>query len=428
MPLNTPIKPTENESSPFAILKCDELHYGFVKFLSLSDIVSVAEASFHFNKFAEEFVFPRCTSLDLHDLPQKITLNQLNRIVHRVGRHLRTIVLNAERFSIETPVGWPLLKGVLSQCGNQLQDLTLLNFAANQRRGGRIPVDGDLLPPIKRLRLLNCDSDWTDEQPPFYDRLALDELELAGHWFFWPDANQCYQMLHTLSINRSTVRRPDLLTVLQRNAQTLRRLRLSHIYRLEEDDDQAGFWQALPSVVPHVTDLSVCARDIGFLTHGNFERLEIDQPLDTWWLDLLPRFPKLKRIAANYTANFTSPIQLNAIERDEQLLRRCVERLQRMASLQELHLTVDSEELRNAFKSIVGSLAPVDGHLHVFVYGRPEVLRRQSSGVDNQYVAKCQLRVAGEAVCQRSVLVERLSECRCEMVQDLSNILYDDDD
>lgn len=402
-------------SSPFAALKCDDSHYAFVKHLNFPDILSAAEASVDFNEYATKHIFPNYTTLDLND-PQNfpvsggsLSQDQLNSIIRRIGPHVRRVELNAN-FS-HARVNWTLLIDILSKC-SQLEELILHEFESNEETPPAEP-----LPPIRRLRFLNCG--YLD-LPENFNRLPLEELELAGRWFYWPDTNGFYNKLQTLSISQSTVRIPDLLDVLQRNAGTLRCLKLTHIYRLEEYDT-AGFWMNLPSLVPNVTDLSVCGREINHLTHGTFERLEVDQPLDEWLVDLLPRFSKLRCLALNYTSNYGSPLELNAIERNESLLRRCVDQLMRMGTLDELHLIVDDPELLCCIRSWVAGQG-MGGHLHVFVYGRSKA--RQSRGE-----TICQMRISGGvAECNRKHLVDNVSNNRCEMQQDLSNILYDDDE
>lgn len=360
----------------------------------------------------------RFDTLDLND-PQNFpvcddgsgssfSLDQLDRIVNRIAPQIRTLVfnINFEHAKIDCDI----ISRILSKC-QQLEELVLHEFGSNEEH-----VLNSLL-PIKRLRLLDCDY---MDLPENVNRLPLEELEITGRWFYWPDTNVFYNKLHTLSISRSTMHVPDLITVLQRNADTLRCLKLTHNYRLEEYDT-ADFWHRLPSLVPYVTDLSVCGREISHLTHGDFNRLEVDQPLEEWLVDLLPRFPKLRCFAANYTSDYDSPLSLHDIERDDALLRRCVERLIQMGTLDELHLIVDNQELLQSIRTLLSEPFRCESHLHIFVYAR-------SKGCQSRGQSQCHMKSIRATECNRKHLVDRVSNNRCERQQDLSNILYDDDD
>lgn len=403
---------TKNEQSPFAVLKYDDSHYAFTKYLDLVDILSASEASYHINKYASEFIFPHINTLDFTS-PQNNRICSLpppqqNRIIHMFGPQITTVELDTN--SSHSRVN----SLIFSKCRN-IQELVLHDFGSNEE------ASLSAIPNINRLRFMNCDY---MDLPEIFKRVSIEELEINGRWFYFPDTNLFYNQLRLLSISRSTLLVSDLLAVLQRNAATLRSLKLSHNYRLEEYDT-AGFWHNLPSLVPNVTDLSVCGREIGYLTHGNFERLEVDQPLDLWMLDLLPRFLRLRSFLANYTSNFDSPLSLSNIERDESLLRRSVDRLLQMETLDELHLIVDNPELLRRIRAAVATLTMPDNyHLHVFVYSRSKA--RLSRGETT-----CRMRLVngngGHTKCKRTHLVDHVSNNRCEMQQDLSNILYDDD-
>lgn len=408
---------SSSEQSPFAIL-CDELYYALTKYLSFEDILSVAEASFHFNQYATKYVLPQYTTLDFHN-PQNFpvsgssfSVDQLNRILSKIAPHVRRVELNTNFSQVD--VSSSFLSTISSKCTN-LEEIVLHDFGSD----GEFLIES--LPSVKHLRFLNCDY---MDLPENCNRLPLEELEISGRWFYWPDTNVFFDKLHTLSINRSTIKVHDLQTVLQRNAKTLRCLKLTHIYRLEEYDT-ASFWHELPGLVPNVTDISVCGREIRHLTHGNFERLEVDQPLEGWLIDLLPRFPRLRCFAANYTSNFESPVFFNAIEQDKQMLRDCVNRLVQLGTLSELHLIVDNPELLYSIQKTINEVVvPNNGsHLHVFVYGRSKP--RNCRGE-----VKCQFPLSGTYVrkCNQTNLVDQVSNNRCEMQQDLSNILYEDDD
>lgn len=391
------VQPTEHERSPFALLKCDDLHYAFAQHLTLIEIVSAAMASYHFNQYAEAYVFPRWTVLDLSDprdfrfagkrANNSLYLCELRRMLNRVGPYVETVVLNGQW--MRSYPHWMFLHSVLL-AGTRMRRLHLEDFELSADRA---------LPATLNER------DWCGQ---------LEHLELKRSKNIEQILAACNK-LQTMDIKFCQITGEQLMAAVRRNAATLRRLSMVHIQLgFGGERGFTDFLQDFPNIVPLVSDVSLCLNHLQFLNAaGQYDHLEVDRPVCDMLVEEIMRFPRLRRLSANYKTNLR--------QADLKELRLGVIELAKMGTLKELHLIVDDVDLVGKIAKCLAELVPtVAGqyHMHVFVYGHHDGTGRR--WLKDEFSAKCQWGVLRDspyksaAICPGRHLVDRLRpSCDC---------------
>lgn len=401
---STSDEPSEDEQSPFACLEVD--HLLFVQYLSLLDIVSTAQASYHFNLFAESFIFPSCKTLDLSDpldfpsLPGgPIFLCEFRLLLNTLGPYVETLVLTTNRSGDPAADNVQLLMSSLMAC-NKLSELHVANIDYTA-----LPLRDFDWSKIKTLHLLGCIAKSICHLPHLPH---LEELALLGGCLEDGLGSSC--KLHTLILDRTIVIEKILTNTLASNQSTLRSVTLAHLKPLNGSQYPSHPKPSNPiqypshalygkcfSFVTNVTSLTVCHRMLKYVKPGNYKQLEIDAPLNDEFFEFLPNFPMLERLT------------VNDIQLVDDALPNYLQRLLRIETMGELHIVVDKFKVRQEMKAYVSQLTPADvngRHLHVYVYSRREIRSRR--WMSRGYHARCLLRTTKTKLCNERHLVDRL--------------------
>lgn len=366
-----------HEQSPFATLKNDDLHYTFAEYLTLLDIVSTAEASFHFNRFAESFIFPRFTTLDLsnvHDFPptkpvEDLQIADFRRILNHIGKYVRTAILGQH-----LPKA-PWLRNVfldsLRLACPQLTELRLEEFNVRGSNFRQILCEFDLS-SLTNVQFFNCRGNAITIDN-FSKFLNIRHIELTGIRMQCDQMLLLFNNLNSLIISNTFVSKSWLSDALQRNAVTLHRLSLSRLLGFHWKSE-VDMWRNLTKLIPNVTDLSLCQSKLLFIESGNFESLEIDQPLCEELINALPRFPQLRKLTANY--NSTEWLNQPA---EVEIFQKCIINLLNFDKIKELHIVMDNSMVEQG-NDIILKLPPTkEGkhHVHVFLYNQLASISRR---------------------------------------------------
>lgn len=347
------VEVSPNERSPFANLACDQLHYLFIKHLCLVDIVAAAEASYHINRFAERFIFPRCKILSINEVdiygpyrsptyssPESLRVCQLQRILNKVGPYLERIEFIVdinEEISDETQT--ELVQSVLMGCPNlQILQLDRVNLKDVKRN-------------FRTDRL----------------RLALPELELLHYCRGTEPLLGMCRSLRSLSFIFTHIYCITLAEILFKNSATLGRLKIKESVYFESDGQQeyfmSNFTSRLPKLIDITTDLNPTDM-VKYFGGGNFTRIEINGPLiDDNWQSIRPlgTFENLRRLAICYSFRDVFFENINY---------RHLKGFFALEHLEELHFIISDGA---GIYHVMSKLPPVNSerHLHVFVYSRP---------------------------------------------------------
>lgn len=369
--------PSKSELSPFAKLPRDDWHFGFAEYLSLLDMASLADASYDFNRYAEEHIFPSYTVLDMsepRDFPPDIVFTKdqdLRPILNKIGPYVHTVALRGDLLQSSHHLN---VHYVILACTN-LRKLHLENI---DMAPYNLPIrfcNFGLYAQLMELNITNCGPNTT---LPMNFR-SLRSLVMSQNSF----AKKTEQIMFTLRKNMCSLKRFGLLNM---------------------DIDYRCF--KLLSDFYRIKDISLSPSDLCSIRKNEYEHIEIDKPLSIVVLTQLKanRFPKLCRLSANYANNASLD---HVREHVQSLFESCL--------LQELHLIAHTIEIgRLIKKNLTDMCSDHNGkyHLHVFVYNYYEDFRRRwLSPIGFQ--AKCQLPVWNEELgilrpCPERHVVNRL--------------------
>lgn len=373
--------PTADECSPFARLKFDHLNHSFVQHLSLADIVSTAQASFHFNNYADAFIFPHCTTLDLsdaQDFPYRRGrlnwLQEFQRILNKIGPHVQTMMLRAEGLS---PTDTLFVASSFVAC-DHLRELhmTRIDFSVEFKYFDWTN--------IKVLRLFGCDSN----QKQLANSLPhLEELECRGGNCF-PAMCDLGRKLHTLILDRTAITEGSLVATLAQNASTLRHLTFAHSIK---HDQSYTFWEHALRFVRNLSSLGVCKNVLRFIQTGAFEELVTDAPLGDELIEFLAIRPILRRLTI-------TEVQIDSLDIH-------MKRLLEAGTLTDLHVIVEDSVARMAIEAQFKELTvKSEHHIHVFVYSCRETKGRR--WMTGGFHANCVLRTNLSRPCGERHLVD----------------------
>lgn len=404
---HSPAKISNTERSPFAKLKFDDLHYTFAEHLSLLEIVSTAEASFHFDRYAQTFIFPRFTTLDLSsrdDFPaNELQIVDFRRILNRIGPYVRTVVLGQQLPKVVSMQNM-FLQSVLVACP-QLSEVRLEEFNVRCSNFRKIlgAFDCSLL---TKIHMINCRGNALNEVNCLKFS-NLRSLELSGIRMQCDRMLVLFDNLETLVISNTFVSKSCLVEVLQRNARSLRRLSLSRLLGFHWRAE-VGIWRALPRLVPNVTDLSLCQSKLVMIESPELiESVEVDQPLGEELVSVLQRFSHLRILTVNYTTKDSL---------DHTLFGKYFKSLHSLVDIFELHLVMENELIPNGRKMC--SEIPSDGEDHIHVYVYSQLTRSSRRWLTNGIKTFCQWRRRphGTGSCDKYHLVDRMRtplQCDC---------------
>lgn len=357
------------------MLPRDDCHYGFIEHLSLVDIVSLSEASFHFNEFAEAHIFPYYTVFDMSDpldFPPGTFFRKhqdLRPILNKIGKYVHTVVLRGDLLKSKHNLN---VDYVIVAC-RKLRKLHLENIDMEKKN---LPI-----------RLNHC---W------LYDQLQELHISNCGKDTSMP-VN--FRNLKSLEINQNNFVNEKVLFTLKKNEIPLRRFGLLNMHI-----NDSCF--RMLSEMKNIRTMSLRRSDVDRMSKCWFRNIEINAPLNFYAIQHLfsNRYPLLRRLSANYSD-----------KTDFQNVAGNVEQIRLMGTLQELHLITHTVEIGQLIKKNLAAL-PIEDydhlHVHTFVYNHYEGQRRRWMKANN-YQATCQLPIWNEALsawcpCLKKYKVNRL--------------------